>query len=112
MCMGGGGGGVAKQVPPVTPAPKREDVARKVTAGSKSKTGVKDQTSIIKSVREAAVKDSRRQGIYGNVRTSRSGDFFYGSKTNEPPKYAAGDSMASFGTALTADEKLARFRSA
>lgn len=82
-------------VPPVTPAPTRESTTRKVAKG----TAKSDPELVIKSVREQAKKDQTRQGIYANIRTSRSGDFFYGKSTSKTEKYAAGDAgIASFGS--------------
>lgn len=69
-------------VPPVPPAPTREQVAAAQRAQD-----AKDATVRIKSVVEAASKDAKRQGIYSNVKSSRSGDWFYGKRTREPIAY-------------------------
>lgn len=69
---------------PVTTAPTREQIAAETATKEAEKA---DET--IRTVQESKAKLSARQGVYGNIKTSRSGDSAYGVKS----------SVAKFGSA-------------
>ena len=82
MCFGS-----AQKAPPPTPvttAPTREQIAAETAQQEAEKA---DET--IRTVQESKAKLSSRQGVYGNIKTSRSGDSGYGSDA----------SVAKFGSA-------------
>lgn len=61
---------------PVTTAPTREQIAAETARQAAEKA---DET--IRVVSESKAKLASRQGAYGNIKTSRSGDSYYGSST-------------------------------
>lgn len=72
---------------PVTTAPTREQIAAET---AKQEAERADET--IRTVQESKAKLATRQGVYGNIKTSRSGDAAYSSKSR----------VATFGSARQA----------
>lgn len=73
MCLIGGGGGAEKpQVPAVTPPPSKGKV---ITDGT-TPAVLPENITAIETARKAL---ARRQGIFGNIKTSPTGDASYGS---------------------------------
>lgn len=85
-------------VPVVNPAPTREQVA-----ATKASTDAKDAAAKVKAVTDSAEKTSKQQGVYNNIKTSMSGDWYYRQKTKAQAKFgdASGGSAsyAKFGAA-------------
>lgn len=73
MCLVGGGSGTNKpKVPPVAPPPNKGKVITKGTA-------VAPPPENITAIETARAALSKRQGIFGNIKTSPTGDSSYGS---------------------------------
>lgn len=73
MCLVGGGGGTSKpSVPAVAPSPNKGKV---INAGT-SVAVLPSQITAIETARAALAK---RQGVYGNIKTSPTGDSTFGS---------------------------------
>lgn len=62
---------------PVTTAPTREQIAAET---AKQEAEAANET--IRTVQESKAKLATRQGVYGNIKTSRSGDSNYGTNVS------------------------------
>lgn len=69
-------------VPEVSPAPTREQVvaAQKKQAGEKA-------AQTIKQVEDEAKRREERQGMYGNIKTSMSGDWYYRKRSKPVARF-------------------------
>lgn len=84
----------APPVPVVEPAPTREQVVAKQASTAKA-----DAATKVKSVTESAKKSKEQRGVLNNIKTSMTGDWYYGRKTTGKVKFGGDTAVAKFGGA-------------